>query len=85
MSSAAKSEKLMFRETEPLDLIISYGMDYLEASVVKETAKFSQTKDIQNLHNAQWHLAKLIEREEFKQQLQTNHEKRAGNYGKYTD
>jgi len=75
----------MIAEVYPLDLIISRGMGYLDGEIVKEVTAFAETQNIENLHNAQAHLAKLIEREEFKRKLLADYEQRAKYNGQYTD
>ncbi len=75
----------MMTEVYPIDLIVSRRMGYLDGETIKEVTAFAETQNIENLHNAQEHLAKLIEREEFKRKLQAGYEQRAGYYGEHTD
>ena len=59
-------------EVYPIDLIVSRRMGYLDGEVIKEVTAFAETQNIENLHNARAHLAKLIEREEFKRKQQAD-------------
>ena len=46
---------------EPIDLIKSQNMNYIEGNIIKYTTRYKFKNGIEDLKKAQWYLDKLIE------------------------
>ena len=45
---------------QPVEYIVANNLDYLQGSVIKYVTRYKEKNGIEDLHKAEWYLAKLI-------------------------